>query len=350
MNNFLSQVFKAFRKPEPTPEPDPGYEEKIANEIEFYAECENVHDLPDIFHYWSNKYLLPMQQRFGFNSPDDFFRTQVQSHCAANNNATHHIVSIGSGNGELEVSVAEYLLDNDINNFSIECVDINPHMLERTQQLAAEKGVAEHILVQVSDFNQWQGKRNHYDIVMANQSLHHVMNLEGLFAAIKKSMKQTAIFITSDMIGRNGHQRWPEALDLLQPFWSELPDQYRFNQLLKRHEESYINHDCSDTGFEGIRAQDILPLLVKDFQFELFIPFANIIMVFIDRPFGHNFDATADWDMDFIDRVHAADEQAIMDGTIKPTQMLAVMKKQSVKAPQLRHELLTPEYCIRPVK
>jgi len=33
--------------------------------------------------------------------------------------------------------------------------------------------------------------------------------------------------------------------------------------------------DCSKQGFEGIRAQDILPLLVKKFSFRSFLGFGN---------------------------------------------------------------------------
>lgn len=86
-------------------------------------------------------------------------------------------------------------------------------------------------------------------------------------------------------------------------------------------------------------------MLLERFHFRLFLPYGNVIFAFIDRPFGHNFDATADWDRDFIDRVHAADELGFMNGQLKPTSMLAVMTVRPV-ASELRHERLTPERCI----
>jgi hypothetical protein len=39
--------------------------------------------------------------------------------------------------------------------------------------------------------------------------LHHVLNLEGLFGQIKSHLKEHGLFIISDIIGRNGHLRWP---------------------------------------------------------------------------------------------------------------------------------------------
>ena len=155
------------------------------------------------------------------------------------------------------------------------------------------------------------------------------------------------------MIGRNGHMRWPEAFILIQEFWKQLPKEYTYNHAYKRFEKAYINHDCSTRSFEGIRAQDILPLLINRFEFELFLPFANIVTLFIDRVFGHNFDPQKPFDTEFIDRVHAADEAAILSGKITPTQMYAVMHKnnnQRALKTTLIDPILTPEFCVRNTK
>ncbi len=255
------------------------------------------------------------------------------------------IVSVGCGNCDMEVRLAKRLIENNINDFRIDCMDINLSMLERGKELAQEENVELFINPLHGDFNNWQPVKE-YHLVIANHCLHHVLKLESLFESIKGCLYPHGYFVTADMIGRNGHQRWPEALEVVQGFWKELPENYRFNQSLKRYEHEYINHDCSTEGFEGIRAQDILPLLIQNFHFDLFIPFSNIIMVFIDRPFGHNFDAKATWDQDFIDRVHARDEELMYAGTIKPTQMLAAMclTPREIK---LVDPKLTPEFCVR---
>jgi SAM-dependent methyltransferase len=327
------------------------YENRIQNELSFYKDCYNVHELPDIFHYWSNKYLLPKQKQFGFTNPDDFFLYFCEKHCSANKHEKQiKIISVGSGNGELEIKIAKELSEKKIENFIIECMDINKDMLNRTLKLAKENNVDKYIKIITSDFNKWKpNKKNDYSIVIANQSLHHVLELEHLFNSIHQGLNKTGLFLTSDMIGKNGHMRWDEALEALEPYWEELPKEYKYNQMLKRQEKNYINHDCSTEGFEGIRAQDILELLNDRFNFKLFIPFANIIMVFVDRPFGHNFKTDNSKDLDFIDRVHEKDEELILNGTLKPTQMLAVMTKDEVSNMKLVHPTLTPRFCIRKI-
>jgi hypothetical protein len=172
------------------------------------------------------------------------------------------------------------------------------------------------------------------------------VQLEHLFSSIRHGLKPEGTFLISDMIGRNGHMRWPEALELVQEFWQELPVSYRFNRLMKRLEVEYVNHDCSTDGFEGIRAQDILPLLTGQFSFEFFFPYGNIIFPFVDRAFGHNFDPAREWDRSFIDRVHESDEAHIVAGEITPTSMLAALRTGTAES-VLRHPKLTPEACFR---
>jgi SAM-dependent methyltransferase len=167
-------------------------------------------------------------------------------------------VSIGSGNGSLEIELAQQLRARGHSQFVIDCLDINPAMLERGRAVAKQSGVEAHIRCLHGDFNQWEPGAE-YDAVLACQALHHVVNLEGLFAQIRAALAPHGRFIISDIIGRNGHRRWPEALQFVREFWSELPQSYRFNRVRQAHEELFINRDASAEGFEGIRSQDILP-------------------------------------------------------------------------------------------
>ena len=149
------------------------------------------------------------------------------------------------------------------------------------------------------------------------------------------------------MIGRNGHMRWPEALAVVEEFWKEFPREYRYNCQLRRQEDTYGNWDCSVEGFEGIRAQEILPLMSQRFAFDLFFAYGNVIDPFIDRGFGPHFKVEREWDRGFIDRVHARDEEEILSGRIKPTHMFAAARRDGdVQTLVWRH--LTPEFCARP--
>ncbi len=320
------------------------YAERIAQEGRNFDERVVVHDLPMIFHYWSNRWLLPMEQAFGFDHPYAFFAQQL-ARAARGAIDTPRFVSLGCGNCDAEIDVAERLIALGVREFTLECLDLSAPMLERGAALAAERGLSAHIVPVTGDFNRWKPRQT-YDAILANQSLHHVLELEHLFDAISRSLAPHGRFVTSDMIGRNGHQRWPEALAIVRELWRELPPSHRYNLQLSRQENEFLDWDCSTEGFEGIRAQDVLPLCVERFGFELFLPFANVVDPFIDRGFGHHFDADAAWDRDFIDRVHARDEAEILAGRIKPTHMMAVMTNDRGGTPRIR-EHLTPQFCVR---
>jgi hypothetical protein len=202
---------------------------------------------------------------------------------------------------------------------------LNPSMLKRGTAASEHAGVSRHVAFVEADLNDWRPD-GPYHAAIALQSLHHVLNLEGLLAGVRTSLVNGGRFLICDTIGRNGHMRWPEALRMIGEFWRQLPPSYRFNHQLRRYEEQFENFDCSHVGFEGIRAQDILPLLCQNFQFESFLGYGNLIDPFIDRSFGPNFDASKDWDRQFIDRVHARDEQGLASGELKPTQMIGSLQ------------------------
>ena len=324
--------------------PTDAYTARLAAEDGIYRNCLNVHNLPDIFHYWSNRHVRPKLERLGVSSPNDLFRKYAAAQFDDRRHRHLRFVSIGSGNCDLEIDLASQFRSAGRRDFTIDCVDLNPAMLDRGRVSAEKNDLLSSMNFVAVDLNEWAPTQE-YDAVIANQILHHVVKLEDLFARIRNCLLPEGTLIVSDMIGRNGHQRWPEALDMVHKFWRRLPPSYRFNHLLQRYEELFEDWDCSGQGFEGIRSQDILPLLVECFHFRFFFGFANVIDPFVDRAFGYSFDANAPWDRDFIDEVNRCDEDQINSGRMQPTHMLAVLSNSP--GSMIFHEPLTPQFCLR---
>jgi SAM-dependent methyltransferase len=321
------------------------YESKVEQEISVYKDVLDVHALPEIFSYWSNKHLRPKFESLGFSNPNQFFVDYISQRAALQSPSDCKILSVGAGNCDTEVNLAQSLIQKGIKHFCFDCLDLNSEMLARGQSLASEQGLSPHFGFIEADINGWTAEES-YHVIIANQSLHHFVELELLFDKIWRSLAGDGVFLTNDMIGRNGHMRWPEALELVQACWSLLDEKHKWNHQLKRLEPVYENWDCSTSGFEGIRAQDILPLLITTFRFDSFIGFGNLINVFVDRAFGHNFDPASPRDRHFIDFVSGLDDYFIETGTIKPTQMIAAMTKHSPAAARY-YKHLTPKFCVR---
>jgi SAM-dependent methyltransferase len=320
------------------------YVSRLKHEAERFNAEICVHDLPEIAHYWSNKYLSPLLAESGYQNIDDFFIQEIYK--AAQGKDFLNMTSVGSGDCAVEVRVAQGLISNGFSNFTIDYLDISGMALQRGIELVESLNLSSNIKIFEHDFNTGLLDKR-YDIVLANQSLHHVVNLEKLFSSIQAAIEPDGCLLVSDMIGRNGHQRWPEAKNLVDELWLQLPESYRYNRQLCRMNDVFLDWDCSQEGFEGIRAQDVLPLLLEYFKTNVFIVWGNIIDVFIDRGFGHNFNVNSKWDCNFIDKVHEIDCAAIKSKTIKPTHLLAKFDLSTKTC--IHHNGLAPNECVRQV-
>lgn len=307
-----------------------------------YRDVPQVHDLPAICHYWSHTHLLPLLQEAGCNGHEDFM---LQHILRFRHKPLIRIVSIGSGNCEPDLRLVKALQAEGVGNLRYECVEFNGAMLARARREAELQGLGALMTFTQADLLHWQ-PAHQYEIVFACQCLHHIVELERVFAVIEQALSEDGLFLIDDIIGRNGHQRWPEALAMIEPLWATLDDKYKYHHLHGVTNHRFVNWDCSLTGFEGIRAQDILPLLLERFHFESFLAFGNLIDVFIERPYGPNFDVDNPSDRAFIDKVHAMDQAALEAGRIKPTHLLAALCKYPVAQTRTIRQL-TPASCVR---
>lgn len=302
------------------------YEARVQAQIQQYID-EPIHDLPGIFHIWSHNHILPgLKEVFGAESVNDFYFKAAEE--ATNGFASHcRILSVGCGDGDVEIALASSLLAVGVSRFKLEAVDISPVLIERFQEKLASLGLEEFVFPSVIDINNSEIPDD-YNVIMANHSLHHMLELEQTFEKIYSSLSDGGIFATSDMIGRNGHMRWPETEAMLKVIWPLLSDRQKFHhQLLKHDAETFVDHDCSTEGFEGIRAQDILYLILNRFHPYRFLGLGGFIDVLVDRGYGPGFDQNSDWDRSFISALAKINDMMVDGGMIKPTQMMAYFTK-----------------------
>jgi hypothetical protein len=317
------------------------YAKRVQAQITQYAGVENMHALPDISGYWRAKFVRDaVRNVFGVERHLDFYAKPFLA--AVQKTGNSNLVSIGAGDGAIELGVAKIMRQAGA-KFRFHLLELSPIQIARGRRNAAEAGLTSCVTFIEADINTWKPSEE-YAGVMAHHSLHHVQNLEGLFDEIKQSL--LGCFCTMDMIGRNGHMRWPEVLQLVQLFWAIIPPEKRKHKVLPNFEQGFYNHDCSKEGFEGIRAQDILPCLVERFGFQSFYAFGGLIDPFISRGFGHHYDSKNDWDRSFIDLVGTLNDILIECGHIKPTQMHAIMTTDMDVTPKT-YRGRTPTFCIR---
>lgn len=321
------------------------YQERVEAQIAQYKDVEEIHDLPEIFHYWSSKYLLPkVASIFGISG-----RADILSHFllgdGINKDRSFSFASLGAGDCSIEIEVAQSILKSGIRNFCIDAFELSPPLLDRAASALKKTELTAHFNLIPSDINEHE-ILDQYDGAMAHFSLHHFVALERIFDNIKRALRPRSNFLIFDAIGRNGHMRWPEVLRLVEAFWRTLPDEKKYHHQFQTRWDEYINWDCSSESFEGVRAQDILPLLIERFHFSHFAAAGGLVDVFIDRGVGHNFDINNKHDIAFIDAMEYLNQLLLEAGVIKPTLMFANMRNEPCEC---KHEKnLTPAYCVRP--
>ena len=322
------------------------YEKRISQQIAQYKKNENIHsDLSESFYYWQKKYFIPrLREVFAVNTPIEFYAEAIKT--GISRSGVARIASFGSGDGVLETRIAKDLIAGGIDDFSFDLIELSPYQNARAVRNAEAASLSRYFGTIEADFNIWRGDAI-YGATLAHHALHHIADLEHFFDAVRDSLHEDGTFSTFDMIGRNGHMRWPEAFHLISLMWRFLPEDKHQHRILKRVDAEFRDHDCSTQGFEGIRSQDILPLLIERFHFEGFLSFGNLIDVFTGRGYGANFDMDDDRDRAFIDFVEELNELLIEVGYLKPTRMAAVLTRKPVYNPRLFRGR-TPAMMVRP--
>jgi SAM-dependent methyltransferase len=320
------------------------YNELITRQIDQYKDTDQIHDLPAIYDYWSGKYISENSLKVtGYNNIIEFYASNFEK--ALQESGSRFLISIGAGDCSIEIEVVKNLISKNVTELSFVCLELSPLLIEKARNKIDAEKIGNIINVAQIDINQWNPQYT-FAGVMAHHALHHFVNLEELFELIKKNLAKKGRFLTCDKIGRNGHMRWPESLLLTRKIWERLPRKYKYNHQFKQYDDWFENRDCSTEGFEGIRAQDILPLLVKMFSFETFFAYGNLIEPFIDRGFGPNYDPANPQDTALIDYVQELDEKLISQGILKPTNVTAVMMNEGMVTDKI-YKHWSPQFSVR---
>ena len=254
-------------------------------------------------------------------------------------------MSLGAGNGDTEIGIAVRLRQQGIENLELVLLELNPQMLDRAMSDARQHGIEDRVVVAQADLNEWRAEGT-VDVYFANHSLHHIVALESVFAEVAASLDPEGVLLVNDMIGRNGHVRWPEAADLVHRVWNMTPERYRQNPFQQTPDVIYPDIDCSTSGFEGIRAEDILPLLLRQFHPDVYITFLNVADPFIDRVYGPNFDVNKPEDLAFIDALGRLDDAAMDLQLVTPTHLVASFRARAVPCRYPRER--SPQRTLRP--
>lgn len=233
------------------------------------------------------------------------------------------LYSLGCGNGLQEQAVLRAADRMGLPAFRIQGLELAPAVAERANALAAESGLADRLHVLVHDLNRGFPGSEPAAGVIAFQMLHHIVELERLFEVVAERLHPEGAFAVCDMIGRNGHMRWPEVRPLTRRLWAMLPPAKRFDHSFRRAAPFFQDWDCAIEGFEGVRAQDILPLLAQHFEVSRFAAWGGLADNFINDRMAPNLDPADPPDRTFLERLAALETRLLAERKTTPSVMIA---------------------------
>ena len=172
------------------------YERRLKEQIDQYRHVTDIHELPAIYHYWSNRYLRPrLESVLGVSSPNEFYAHHFFER-AQDNHENPRFWSIGSGDCSVEIDLAKTLRSMGLESFTIDCVEVSPVLLARGREAARAAGIESCLRFVEADLNSWTSDSNFVG-VMAHHTLHHLVELESLFENVRRLLLPDGVFVTA---------------------------------------------------------------------------------------------------------------------------------------------------------
>ncbi len=221
-----------------------------------------------------------------------------------------HALEIGCGGGDLAFNLIDAGMCERIDAF-----DIAEGAIAAAQVRARDQGprtLRFHLL----DGNTWCMPRNQYDFVYASHALHHIAELEHLFAQAAATLRPGGVLFATDYVGPSRMQYSDAHLAAINEALNTLPEAKRLDRfglrkdsVQRRPIELYLQHDPS----EAVRSAEIIPVMRRFFDVDV-VPMGMSLSFEVLLDLAHNFDPDDAADNALLDGIVRLERQAERTG------------------------------------
>ena len=177
-------------------------------------------------------------------------------------------------------------------------------------------------LNEVADF----GER--FDVVMCVSGLHHIVELERVVDFVHDVLVDDGEFWSiGEAVGRSGNRLFAGDYRVANAFFRGLPARLRRNRLGGEPDENLPNVDYSDATFEGIRSDEIEPLLAHRLEAVQVYRRNCFLWRLVDLAYADNYDLANADDIAWIHRAVDAELAHYRAGG-HPTELHGVYRKR----------------------
>ena len=235
------------------------------------------------------------------------------------------LLSVGCGAGGVELAVAR-----EAPRAEIVGVDLNEQLLALGRARAEPEGLAVRFCQ--ADLNTAPFDWGRFGVIFCHASLHHLLNLEHVFAGISRSLEPDGDLVVVDVIARNGYRMWPETRKVVRTLWATLPERYRLNHTAypgKWTDRKIWEADTRLAGMECARSEELLPLLRERFRETAHVPLLAFCRRFFDTMYGPNYDLGRPLDRAIVDWLWQLDCRHLESGTLRPESFFGIYRAPS---------------------
>jgi len=168
------------------------------------------------------------------------------------------VLSLGCGTGLLERKIARQL-DCEL----IKAVDFSELSIQEARNLAELENLSFLIEYEVENLNTIILPTQAYDLIVAEESIHHVENLEHLYTQVQKALKPDGLFIQNEFTGPDRFQWTDEQLEEINKILDTLAPQYKIKDSYER--PRLVDMLANDPS-EAVRSSEIIPLTYSYFE------------------------------------------------------------------------------------
>ncbi|HKM56078.1 MAG TPA: class I SAM-dependent methyltransferase [Isosphaeraceae bacterium] len=251
----------------------------------------------------------------------------------ANQRENPGILSIGCGYGGHELQIARSLRQP----YHLVALDLNSLLFREAQRRAASEGL--NVRFKCVDLNFLDIEPASFDVIYAIASIHHVLNLEHLFATIHRGLKDQGRLVMLDIIGQSQVLHWKQNVEFAAELVRKMPWRYMplntslWRKLARRFDPYTIIPEyvepSEQIGMEGIRQEEIEPLLGQWFTGEKVFRYNAFMRLICTNPYlGKRLDPAVEKDRLYLEDLIRLDYEQVQSGKLRPTELFGVFVKR----------------------
>jgi len=228
----------------------------------------------------------------------------------------NRLLVLGAGSGWLERALAE---KDGIG--SITACDFAPATVAAAE-IAAHRAGLDRIRYLVINLETEALPGGPFDAIVANDVLHHIMDLEGLYARIHEALAPEGKLLFNEYVGPNRFQYSDARMALINRYFRLVPDHLRFQpywrSLFWRRPRVDPAGLIADDPTEAVRSEDVLPLARKFFDTEAEYPYGGGLLNPLLYEIITNFDEQNPYDAGLLRMLCDAEDRLTRSGAIEP--------------------------------